>query len=254
MLRRDVVETWLVEAMRSYNAESYSMRHSYAAQLHLTGPLFRDLVIWALQALPDEILVGMDVDPDRKHVEEVQNAFEGDEHVSNLFGGQGYVIKEAHVVNRGDSYSVHHLPEEWTDDLFSGQRGSRAGRFTHWLHTHPNAPAIPSGADTDAAQETTGIDMILGLRFSPEGPLPWFDDVDGTVRSLGNEHVPKARSSWFSRKQLPVLGVAPTGHSIHDIQLIAFHRTGLGVNVILIDESGYPYGWDDIIQSDVSAS
>ncbi|MBT3652153.1 MAG: hypothetical protein HN541_02450, partial [Euryarchaeota archaeon] len=161
-----MVETWLVEAMRSYNAESHAMRHSYAAQLHLTGPLFRDLVIWALQALPDEILVGLDVNPDRKHIEEVQNAFEGHEHVSNLFGGQGYVIKEAHVVNRGDSYSVHHLPEEWTDDLFSGQRGSRAGRFTHWLHTHPNAPAIPSGPDTDAAQETTGVDMILGLRFS----------------------------------------------------------------------------------------
>ena len=61
MLRMYVVETWLVEAMRSYNAESYTMRHSYAAQLHLTGPLFRDLVIWALQALPDEILVGLDV-------------------------------------------------------------------------------------------------------------------------------------------------------------------------------------------------
>ncbi len=96
--------------------------------------------------------------------------------------------------------------------------------------------------------------MILGLRFSPEGPLPWFDDVDGTIRSLGNEHAPKTKSSWFSRKQLPVLGVAPTGHSIHDIQLIAFHKSGLGVNVILIDESGYPYGWDENIQSDANAS
>ncbi len=93
MLRTYVVETWLVEAMRSYNAESYAMRHSYAAQLHLTGPLLRDLVIWALQALPDEILVGLDVNSDRTHIEEVQNAFEGNEHVSNLFGGQGYVIK-----------------------------------------------------------------------------------------------------------------------------------------------------------------
>ncbi|MGB2353246.1 MAG: hypothetical protein ACPH9J_06010, partial [Candidatus Poseidoniaceae archaeon] len=138
-----------------------------------------------------------------------------------------------------------------TDDLFSGQRGSRAGRFTHWLHTHPNAPAIPSGADTDAAQETTGVDMILGLRFSPEGPLPWFDDVDGTRRSLGTDHAPKTKRSWFSRKELPVLGVAPTGHSIHDIQLIAFHKSGLGVNVILIDESGYPYGWDDLLHSEI---
>jgi len=102
----------LVEAMRSYNAESYSMRHAYAAQLHIPGPLFRDLVIWALQSLPDEILVGLDVNADRKNIEEVESAFEGQECVSNLFGGQGYVVKEAHVVNRGDSYSVHHLPEK----------------------------------------------------------------------------------------------------------------------------------------------
>ena len=76
-----------------------------------------------------------------------------------------------------------------------------------------------------------------------------FDDVDGTRRSLGTEHATKTKRTWFSRKELPVLGVAPTGHSIHDIQLIAFHKSGLGVNVLLIDESGYPYGWDDLSQS-----
>ena len=70
--------------MRSYNAESYSMRHAYAAQLHLPGPVFRELVVWALQSLPDEILVGLDVDPNRKHIDEVESAFEGQEHVSNL--------------------------------------------------------------------------------------------------------------------------------------------------------------------------
>ena len=134
-------------------------------------PILRELAVWALQSLPMKFWLVLTL-MQREHIEEVEVAFEGQDHVPNLFGGQGHVIKEAHVVNRGDSYSVHHLPEEWTDDLFSGQRGSRAGRFTHWLHTHPNAPAIPSGADTDAAQETTGVDMILGLRFSPEGPLP----------------------------------------------------------------------------------
>ena len=80
-----MVESWLVEAMRSYNAESYSMRHAYAAQLHLPGPIFRELVVWALQSLPDEILVGLDVDADRKHIEEVESMFEGQEHVSNLY-------------------------------------------------------------------------------------------------------------------------------------------------------------------------
>ena len=81
-------------------------------------------------------------------------------------------MNEARIVNRGDSYSVHHLPEDWTDDIFAPDRGVRGTRFTHWLHTHPNAPAIPSGADADAAQETIGVDLIIGVSFSPEGPRP----------------------------------------------------------------------------------
>lgn len=244
---RAMVESWLVELMTTYNEESYTGREAYTAQVHLPGEVFESLVWWALQALPDEILVGLDIDAETPHVEEVDVAFSAQECTSNLFQGQGYRIKEAHIVNRGDSYSVHHLPEDWTDDMFSSSRGSRAGRFTHWLHTHPNAPAIPSGADADAAQETAGIDMILGLRFSPEGPLPWFDDVEGQRRRVGKEAVAQPtkarRRSFFQRPQLPVLGVAPSGHKIHEIQLIAFHKNGLGVNVVLVDEEGYPYGW-----------
>ena len=239
-----MVEAWLVELMTTYNEESYRSREAYTAQIHLPGSVFENLVWWALQALPDEILVGLDIDADAPHIEEVDERFRAEESTFNLFQGQGYRIKEAHIVNRGDSYSVHHLPEDWTDDMFSSSRGSRAGRFTHWLHTHPNAPAIPSGADADAAQETAGVDMILGLRFSPEGPLPWFDDVEGQRRRVGKEAVAQPskakRRSFFQRQQLPVLGVAPSGHKIHEIQLIAFHKNGLGVNVILVDEDGYP--------------
>tara|TARA_B110000003_G_C16610052_1_gene519066 strand:- start:997 stop:1758 length:762 start_codon:yes stop_codon:yes gene_type:complete len=243
-----MVEAWLVELMTTYNEESYQSREAYTAQVHLPGSVFEDLVWWGLQALPDEILVGLDIDAQSPHVEEVDERFSATECIANLFQGQGYRIKEAHIVNRGDSYSVHHLPEDWTDDMFSSSRGSRAGRFTHWLHTHPNAPAIPSGADADAAQETPGIDMILGLRFSPEGPLPWFDDVEGQRRRVGKEAVAEPtkakRRSFFQRQQLPVLGVAPSGHKIHEIQLIAFHKNGLGINVVLVDEDGYPYGWE----------
>jgi len=242
---RRMVEAWLVEAMSRYNADSYERREAYAAQVHLPGSVLQDLVWWALQALPDEVLVGLDVDAGRPHLGEVDAMFAGAAQRDGLFAGQGYVIGEAAVVNRGDSYSVHHLPEEWTDDLFRSDRGSRGGRFTHWLHTHPNAPAIPSGADADAAQETLGVDMILGLRFSPEGPLPWFDDVDGERRTLAAaEGAPVRRR--FGRREPPVLGVAPSGHRIHEIQLIAFHRTGVGVNVVLVDGDGWPYGWSTL--------
>ena len=257
-LARAMVEAWLLELMTSYNEESYHGREAYTAQVHLPGKVFESLVWWALQSLPDEILVGLDIDAEAPHVAEVDELFRADESTSNLFQGQGYRIKEAHIVNRGDSYSVHHLPEDWTDDMFSSSRGSRAGRFTHWLHTHPNAPAIPSGADADAAQETPGIDMILGLRFSPEGPLPWFDDVEGQRRRVGKEAVAQPtkvrRRSFFQRQQLPVLGVAPSGHKIHEIQLIAFHKNGLGINVVLVDEQGYPYGWNEFNHQPRSAA
>ena len=100
-----MVEAWLVELMTTYNRDSHEQRHGYMTQLHLPGEVFQSLVWWALQALPDEILVGMDVDPDRPHRPEIQAYFEGDEVHTNLFQGQGHVVKEAHIVNRGDSYS-----------------------------------------------------------------------------------------------------------------------------------------------------
>ena len=239
-----MVEAWLVDLMTAYNRESHAQRDGYLAQILMPGEVFQTLIWWSLQSLPDEILVGIDVDAHRPHQREVEAYFEGDEVRNNLFQGQGYVLNEAHIVNRGDSYSVHHLPEDWTDDMFSSDRGSRAGRFTHWLHTHPNAPAIPSGADADASQETQGIDMILGLRFSPEGPLPWFDDVEGTRRTLKSSKPKKRKRSFFARHALPVLGKAPSGHAIHEIQLIGFHKSGVGVNIVFVDEEGYPFGWD----------
>lgn len=244
-----MVESWLEEIMGSYNLESYDSRNSYAAQLHMPGEIFQNLVWWALKSLPDEILVGLDIDFNQQQNQQVDKLFSSTQQVEGLFQGQGYLINEAHIVNRGDSYSVHHLPEDWTDDIFAPSRGARAGRFTHWLHTHPNAPAIPSGADADAAQETPGVDLILGLRFSPSGPLPWFDDVEGKRRILGAEAKPKQvnrRTGIWQQSDLPVVGVAPSGHLIHEVQLIAFHKTGLGVNVIFTDENNLPYGWQSI--------
>ena len=235
--------------MGSYNLESYDSRNSYAAQLHMPGEIFQNLVWWALKSLPDEILVGLDIDFNQQQNQQVDELFSSTQQVEGLFQGQGYLINEAHIVNRGDSYSVHHLPEDWTDDIFAPSRGARAGRFTHWLHTHPNAPAIPSGADADAAQETPGVDLILGLRFSPSGPLPWFDDVEGKRRILGAEAKPEQmnkRTGIWQQSDLPVVGVAPSGHLIHEVQLIAFHKTGLGVNVIFTDENNLPYSWQSI--------
>jgi hypothetical protein len=223
----------------------------------MPGLILADLVDWCFQSLPDEILVGLEVDNSKPHRDDVDELFRAGEHRFDLFAGQGFVIGEAHLVNRGDSYSVHHLPEEWTDGLFTESRGARGARFTHWLHTHPNAPAIPSGADADAAQSTEGVDLILGVDFSPAGPLPWYGDIEGERRPLAKDeqkgekeaenagaNSPRWRSRFFGRSdRRPVLGKAPTGHSIHGLELIAFHRSGVGINVIFVDEEGLPYGW-----------
>ena len=221
-----MIPIWLQEAASQYNSQSLANRDSYAAVLLMPIQNLVTILDWTFQSLPDEILVGMDPDNKRANPKEVVEAYSGADQEAGLFAGQGYLLGKPHLVNRGNSFEVHHVPEEWMDGLFSTDRGSRGSRFTHWLHTHPNAPAIPSGADADAAQWTEGTDMILGIRFSPEGHLPWFDDVDGVRRPLSD------------LEDSGALGRARTGHLIHGLDLICFHRTGLGVNLVITDARG----------------
>jgi len=68
--------------------------------------------------------------------------------------------------------------------------------------------------------------MILGVRFTPEGHLQWFDDIDGVRRPLSELDDSTA------------LGRARTGHLIHGLEIIGFHRSGFGINLVLTDESG----------------
>ena len=221
-----MIPIWLHEAASRYNSQSLANRDAYAAVLLMPIQNLATILDWTFQSLPDEILVGMDPDNKRANPKEVVEAYSGADQEAGLFAGQGYLLGKPHLVNGGDSFEVHHVPEEWMDGLFSRDRGSRGSRFTHWLHTHPNAPAIPSGADADAAQWTEGTDMILGIRFSPEGHLPWFDDVDGVRRPLSD------------LEDSGALGRARTGHLIHGLDLICFHRTGLGVNLVITDARG----------------
>jgi hypothetical protein len=244
-----LVDDWLSSALADYNQVSFDKRDSYSALIQIPGKLLVELLSWCFQSLPDEILVGMDVDPQRQVIPEVSELFLGAESRADMFAGQGYTIGEAKVVNRGNSMTVHHLPEEWTDEIFGADRGPRGGRFTHWLHTHPNCPAIPSSADAAAAQWTEGVDMILGVEFSPEWGAPWVEGVEGERRMVAGtkRSEPEQGGSWFRRRMArgnrPVLGKAVTGHSIHGIELIAFHRTGVGINVIFVDDDDLPYGW-----------
>ena len=80
--------------------------------------------------------------------------------------------------------------------------------------------------------------MILGVRFSPEGALPWFEDVGGKRRELSTESPILDKTQYLD--SLPHIGRATTGHIIHGLEIIAFHRTGLGVNLVITDNSGVP--------------
>ena len=238
-----MVASWLVEAATSYNRASLENRDGYSAFVMLPVRHLETILNWAFESLPDEILIGFDPLQTMPIDAGIIEACRGVDHREDLFAGQEFVIGEPHLVNRGDSFSVHHVPEEWVDELFANDRGSRGARFTHWMHTHPNCVAIPSAADADAAQYTAGVDMILGIEFSPEGPLPWFEDAEGVRRPLKPEQQEKKGwGSWRSRQRRTVLGRASTGHNIHGLELIAFHRTGVGINVLLTDEDGRPYG------------
>ena len=54
------------------------------------------------------------------------------------------------------------------------------------------------------------------------------------------------RARDFGMEEKQVLGRASTGHRIHGLELISFHRTGVGINVVLVDEKGIPIGWDKL--------
>ena len=243
-----MVASWLIDAATSYNHASLENRDAYSAFVLLPVRHLETILNWAFESLPDEILIGFDPLQSMPIGDEIIEACSGVDYREDLFGGQAFVIGEPHLVNRGDSFSVHHVPEEWVDELFAVDRGSRGARFTHWMHTHPNCVAIPSAADADAAQHTSGVDMILGSEFSPEGPLPWFEDAEGVRRPLkpDQEAPKKGWGSWRRKQQRPVLGRASTGHTIHGLELIAFHRTGVGVNVLLVDDEGQPHGLNTV--------
>ena len=96
--------------MASYNAESLSNKNGYRGLIHMPGSTIEQILHWTLESLPDEILIGLDADNKRPHLAEVDDAFQGTEYEDGKFAGEGYVLGDATIVNRGDSFSVHHCP------------------------------------------------------------------------------------------------------------------------------------------------
>ena len=66
-----MVAPWLVKAMQRYNNDSFANKDAYTAQVHMPGEpalprgwrfILQSILHWAFQSLPDEILVGIEVD------------------------------------------------------------------------------------------------------------------------------------------------------------------------------------------------
>ena len=173
---------WLLGAAEAYNLDSYEQRERYSTHLLIPIETMRTVIRWSMESIPDEVLIGFDPDPERANPEIVEEVFGPSQ---STFSGYGYLLGTPHIVNVGDSYSVHHVPEEWTDGVFSEERGARGSRFSSFLHSHPNAYARPSEADAEAADWTEGVEMILGVRFSPAPlGLEWYDEGESHRRDL----------------------------------------------------------------------
>jgi len=222
---------WLLEAAASYNQDSYEQRERYSTHLLIPIETMRTVIQWSMESIPDEVLIGFDPDPKRANPKNVERVF-GPSQMT--FSGCGFLLGTPHIVNIGDSYSVHHVPEEWTDEVFSEERGTRGSRFASFLHSHPNAYAHPSQADAEAADWTEGVEMILGVRFSPAPlGLEWYDQGDGHRRDLNPDQ----------GGDLPILANV-AGRKVHGFELIGYLRNGEGVNLLITTDDGSPIGLD----------
>ena len=222
---------WLLGAAEAYNLDSYEQRERYSTHLLIPIETMRTVIRWSMESIPDEVLIGFDPDPERPNPEVVEDVFGP---AQTTFSGYGYLLGTPHIVNVGDSYSVHHVPEEWTDGVFSEERGARGSRFASFLHSHPNAYAHPSEADAEAADWTEGVEMILGVRFSPAPlGLEWYDEEESHRRDLNPEQ----------GGELPVLARV-AGRKVHGFELIGYLRNGEGVNLLITDAEGMPIGLD----------
>ena len=220
---------WLLGAVGAYNLDSYEQRERYSTHLLIPIETMRTVIRWSMESIPDEVLIGFDPDPERPNPEMVEDVFGP---AQTTFSGYGYLLGTPHIVNVGDSYSVHHVPEEWTDGVFSEERGARGSRFASFLHSHPNAYAHPSEADAEAADWTEGVEMILGVRFSPAPlGLEWYDEEESHRRDLNPEHV----------GEMPVLARV-AGRKVHGFELIGYLRNGEGVNILITEDDGVPIG------------
>ena len=130
-----MVAPWLVKAMQRYNNDSFANKDAYTAQVHMLRRVLQSILHWAFQSLPDEILVGIEVDHNKPHVLEVEQKYLSEQPRFNLF----LLAKVSRLRKRRWSIVATHIL--FITYLKNGLMKSLepkedlVGRFTHWLHT-----------------------------------------------------------------------------------------------------------------------
>ncbi|MBM47660.1 MAG: hypothetical protein CMB35_03495, partial [Euryarchaeota archaeon] len=85
-----MVADWLLEAAAEYNRASLEARDSYPAHVLMPVGTLATIIDWSFRSLPDEILVGIDIDTARPNPGGVDEVFGGAR--DGMFAGQGYLM------------------------------------------------------------------------------------------------------------------------------------------------------------------
>ena len=97
-----MVESW-PDAAAAYNRQSLEQRDGYRGLILLPVAHLETILGLGFNSLPDEILSDLTL-MDAPHPEDVNEVFTGDDYRAGLHQGEGFILGEPHLVNRGDSY------------------------------------------------------------------------------------------------------------------------------------------------------
>ena len=77
LLNGYMVDEWLVKSAQKYNKQSLENKDGYPAFILMPITTLEKIINWTFQSLPDEILVGMDPNPEIKNPKKIEDLYRG---------------------------------------------------------------------------------------------------------------------------------------------------------------------------------
>ena len=96
---------WLSQASLDYNLQSLNQRDSYAGVIFIPIKVLSQIIDWSFQSLPDEILVGLDIDTSKSLDRALVSKYTGSMFEPDLFAGQGMFVSKQRR-SQGGSFLV----------------------------------------------------------------------------------------------------------------------------------------------------